>query len=56
MLIAKLINEFRMGFCKHEFEFFKEIKVKDSENEIPSEIMIFYRCKKCGFTQKIIIT
>lgn len=55
MLIAKLINEIRMGFCKHDFEFICSTNVYDvykDENNTPQTIIKIYRCKKCGYTQK----
>ncbi len=49
-----LINYIRSCFCNHEWELLMEIYNYSSKfNDMPTNIIIIYRCKKCGFVQKI---
>lgn len=48
-----LINYIRSLFCKHEFEFLKQVRYYEDGDELPSRSILLYRCKKCGYVQKI---
>lgn len=49
-----IINRMRMWFCKHEFEDLGRIKTYFTEsNSMPMKIENVYRCKKCGYVQRV---
>lgn len=49
-----IINYIRSCFCEHEWEHITTNKIWTSKSdEMPSEYHIIYRCKKCGYVQKI---
>ena len=49
-----IINYIRSLFCKHKWEFIKEIAVFDSNisKDRPLESRCVYRCRKCGYIQR----
>ena len=49
-----LINYIRSLFCKHEWEFIKSVKYYENPSDrMPVRHTLIYRCKKCGYAQKI---
>ena len=49
-----LINYLRSCFCKHEFEFIKEISIyEDDRASRPHTVRHTYMCKKCGYVKQI---
>lgn len=50
-----LINYIRSCFCKHEWELLDQIKVFDQDKsmKVPDHYEWIYRCKKCGYCNKI---
>lgn len=49
-----LVNYIRSLFCKHDWELLRKIDVYESEHsKMPHSHRVIYRCKKCGFVQKI---
>lgn len=51
-----LINYLRSCFCAHDWEqVVVNRKFEDDRQSRPYKITYLYRCKKCGYTQKIVI-
>lgn len=49
-----LINYIRSMFCKHKWEYIAEtINYDWLSGDTPAGYTKIYRCKKCGYTQKI---
>lgn len=52
-----IINYIRQCFCKHEYEFIREVELWEydfhEEKDIPIGARRIYRCKHCGYVQKI---
>lgn len=49
-----LINYIRSCFCNHEWELLTESLVYEKEiGSMPCRKVWIYRCKKCGFKNKI---
>lgn len=49
-----IINHIRMWFCKHEFEDLGRTKTYFTErSSMPVAITKIYRCKKCGYVQRV---
>lgn len=48
-----LINYIRSYFCKHDFELIKYIEVYSNIHDVPIGYKWIYRCRKCGYIQKI---
>ena len=49
-----IVNYIRSLFCKHDWELLRSIKTYESEySSRPCSHRVIYRCKKCGFVQKI---
>lgn len=47
-----LINYIRSCFCKHEFEMIDD-KVLTNKSGNPCDHLRVYRCKKCGYVQRV---
>lgn len=50
-MIRTICNYFRQCACKHEFEFLSLVKTTDPW--VGTEHCRIYRCKKCGFVQRV---
>lgn len=49
-----LINYIRSCFCEHDFELVHKAYLYDDPGEnMPVGILLIYRCRKCGYVQKI---
>lgn len=48
-----LVNYIRSLFCKHEWELLKQVGYYDDGDKLPCRSILLYRCKKCGYVQKI---
>lgn len=49
-----IVNYIRQCFCKHEWQFLKEVSVfPDAFSDMPYKSRQIYRCKKCGYVQKV---
>lgn len=48
-----IINCIRSCFCKHDFELLSRCGVVDYKDDLPYRYEWIYRCRKCGFVQKI---
>ena len=49
-----LINYVRSLFCKHEWEFIKNVEYYENPSDrMPVRHTLIYRCKKCGYARKI---
>lgn len=48
-----VVNYIRSLFCCHDFERIKDIRVYDSDHILPVEHKIIYRCRKCGYVQRV---
>ena len=49
-----LINYLRRCFCKHEFEFIKEVRVYENIHfSRPHTVRRTYMCNKCGYVKQI---
>lgn len=49
-----IVNYIRSLFCKHDFEHLISIDLYErSSDTMPCGHKYVYRCKKCGYTQKI---
>lgn len=49
-----LINYIRSLFCKHEWEFLKNVEYFDKPGDkMPVRRTLIYRCKRCGYVQRI---
>lgn len=51
--MIKLIMYFHKLFCKHEWELIGNIRLLDYDDDVPTGYRKTYRCKKCGYVQKI---
>lgn len=47
-----IINYIRSRFCKHKWERIARVDIYE-ESHLPVAHKTIYRCKKCGFTQRI---
>ncbi len=53
-MIRWLINYLRQCFCIHEWELLGENIIYDSQDaQKPIATRYTYRCKKCGYSQRI---
>ena len=52
-MIRKIIQYFRSCSCEHEWEFISNSKYYGDDERIPYKAFKIYRCKKCGYVQKI---
>ena len=58
-MIRKLINYLRSCFCQHDWEVLEKVTVLPTDNmgrvtgDVPIKYIVYYRCKKCGYVQKI---
>lgn len=53
-MLLTICNYFKKCFCKHDFEFLKQVQVYERETDtMPIHRKLIYRCKKCGYVQKI---
>ena len=50
-MLRTICNYFRQCACKHEFEFLALVKTTDPW--VGTEHNQTYRCKKCGFVQRV---
>ena len=49
-----IINYLRSCFCKHDWEFLVTSKTyNEFSGNMPADIKRVYRCKKCGFVQRV---
>lgn len=49
-----LINYIRSCFCKHDWELLADTLVYESESKnMPCGKIWIYRCKKCGYRNKV---
>ena len=49
-----IVNYIRQCFCKHDFEVIMNVDIYETEmSTVPRYIKKVYRCKKCGYVQKI---
>lgn len=52
--MRRLINYIRSCFCKHDWEDLGEVKTFwDDSSTRPYKRVRTYRCKKCGYVQKV---
>lgn len=52
--MRRLINYIRSCFCKHDWENLGQMNIfNEFSDTIPYERRITYRCKKCGYTQRV---
>lgn len=53
-MILTICNYFKKCFCKHDFELLNVLSVYETAfDERPYKVKYIYRCKKCGYVQKI---
>lgn len=51
--MRRLINYIRSCYCKHDWELLREVRdLGFANNNIPIEIRLVYRCRKCGYVRK----
>lgn len=49
-----LINYIRSCFCNYDWEMLQDhSRYLTSESEMPYKVTRYYRCKKCGYVQKV---
>lgn len=50
-----IINYIRSCFCKHDFELLSKVNNYHSyiSMDVPMSCTWIYRCKKCGYVQKV---
>ena len=49
-----IINYIRSCFCKHDWEFLAKVNEYDEfSGNMPSGVKRVYRCRKCGFVQRV---
>ena len=49
-----IINYIRQCFCQHNWEMISQVKTYDEfSGNMPSDIKRVYRCKTCGFVQRV---
>lgn len=48
-----LINDIRSCFCKHDWEKLLHVAHKEYGYNIATGYTDVYRCKKCGYVQKV---
>lgn len=51
--MRELINYIRSCFCEHEWECILRTKFTEDDDALPTKLIWVYRCKKCGYAQKI---
>ena len=53
-MLRKLIQYFRSCFCNHDWEHLNSVNIfENNYSERPYVHKEIYRCKKCGYVQKI---
>lgn len=52
--MRKIILYFRSLFCNHDWEYITKSKFYESAGDsMPHKVVVVYRCKKCGYVQRV---
>jgi len=52
-MIRRIIQYARSCSCQHKWELVREVNYFRGQNDMPCKTILFYRCVKCGYVQKV---